>query len=454
MSESSLEPIAQKLVEDSLSMGATAAEVIGREGEEFSVGIRLGKIENLKEAASKAVGLRVFLGTRSASAFTSDLAVPSLIRLLTRALEMARATSEDPAAGLPEPSWLGKFEAELALYSEDVQQLTTGQRIELARRAEAAAMEADPRITNSEGSSFEAATGVKVYVNSHGFVGSYRSSYCSLSVVPVAQSNNGGNSSMERDYWYSVSRSVAALESPEDIGRKAAERAVRRLGARKAASRKVPVVFDPETAASLLGNLFEAVRGDQIYRQASFLAGQLGKKVAASEVTVVDDGVRPGGLGSRPFDDEGVPSSITPVIVQGVLQNYLLNCYSARKLGLRTTGNAVRGLAGAPGVGPKNFYLQPGPYSADQIIRSVREGLYVTELIGFGVNVVTGDYSRGAAGIWIENGELTYPVAEITIAGNLAEMLKGVSAIGSDLEFRSAIASPTILVEDLTVGGA
>jgi PmbA protein len=453
MANTSLKQIAQRLVEDALQQGATGAEAIGRAGEEFSVGVRLGTVERLKEAASKSLGLRVFLGTRSASAFTSDLAPESLAKLLVRALEMARATSEDPASGLPEAALLGQYPGELALYSDDLSQLRTEQRIELARRAEAAAFQSDPRITNSEGSSFEASAGIKVYVNSHGFAGAYQSSYCTLSVVPVAQPNGGSAKAMERDYWYSVSRSMAALESPEAIGRKAAERVLRRLGARKVASCKVPVIFDPETAGALLGNIFEAVRGDMIYRRASFLAGKLGKKVAASHITILDDGVRPGGLGSRPFDDEGIPSSVTPVIAEGLLQNYLLNCYTARKLGLRTTGNAARGLAGAPSVGPKNFYLQAGPYPPEQIIGSVKEGLYLTELIGFGVNVVTGDYSRGAAGIWVENGELTYPVAEVTIAGNLAEILHGISMVGSDLEFRGAIASPTILVEGLTVAG-
>jgi PmbA protein len=213
------------------------------------------------------------------------------------------------------------------------------------------------------------------------------------------------------------------------------------------------VVFDPETARSLLAHIFEAVRGDAIYRSASFLTGKLGEKVAGENITVLDDGLRMGGFGSRPFDDEGIPASVTPVIDKGVLRNYLLNCYTARKLNLKTTGNASRGLAGPPAVGPKNFYLAPGAQSPEEIIRSVKRGFYVTELIGFGVNIVTGDYSRGAGGLWIENGELTYPVEEVTIAGSLPEMLRHVAAIGSDLEFRSALASPTLLVEGMTVAG-
>jgi len=228
---------------------------------------------------------------------------------------------------------------------------------------------------------------------------------------------------------------------------------VRRLGARKVSTCRVPVVFDPETARSLLGHIFEAVRGDAIYRNASFLAGKLGEQIAGDNITVLDDGLRPGGFGSRPFDDEGVPPSVTPVIERGVLRNYLLNTYAARKLNLRTTGNASRGVTGPPGVGPKNFYLRPGTQSPQEILQSVKNGFYVTELIGMGVNVVTGDYSRGAVGLWIENGQLTYPVDEVTIAGTLPEMLNHVGAIGSDLMFRSSLAAPTLLVEGMTVAG-
>jgi len=250
-----------------------------------------------------------------------------------------------------------------------------------------------------------------------------------------------------------VARGASGLESPEAVGRKAAERVLRKLGARKVSTCRVPVIFDAETARTLLGHIFEAVRGDAIYRSASFLTGRRGEKVAGDNITILDDGLRPGGFGSRPFDGEGIPSSSTPVIEKGVLQNYLLNCYTARKLNLKTTGNAARGVAGPPGVGPKNFFLAAGSSAPEAIVRSVQEGFYVTELIGFGVNTVTGDYSRGAAGMWIEKGELAYPVQEVTIAGNLAEMLTHIEMVGSDLEFRSALAAPTLLISGLTVAG-
>jgi PmbA protein len=450
MAELNLEQIAKDLVDRAVRKGATAADVVVLEGEEFSTTLRLGKIEKLKEAASKGLGLRVFDGTRSASAYSSDFSEASLETLVARTIAMAHETSEDPAGGLAEASLLGRHEGDLGLYAADVGALGTEERIGYARRAEQAAMAADPRIKNSEGAWFESSEGTKVYASSGGFVGSFRSSFCSVAVVPIAQADGGG---MQRDYWYSVARSIAALEPPEDVGRKAAERALRRLGARKVPTSHVPVIFDPETASSLVGHIFAAVRGDAIYRNASFLTGKLGQPVAGENVTVLDDGLRPGGFGSRPFDDEGIPSSATPVIERGVLQNYLLDSYSARKLNLKTTGNATRGLGGTPSVGPKNFYLTPGAHSPEEMIRSVQQGFYVTELIGFGVNVVTGDYSRGAAGMWIENGELVYPVEEVTIAGNLRDILNNIEMIGSDLIFRRAIASPTLRVGGLTVAG-
>jgi len=448
MGNNSLEQIAIELIERATRAGASSADVILRETDEFSTVLRLGKIESLKEAASKSLGLRVFAGARSATSYSSDFSPSSLERLVDRTLAMAKVTSEDPASGLPPAKLLGSHAADLELYSQDVAELSTDDRIRFARRAEEAALAADPRIRNSEGAWFEASWGTKAYANSLGFAGSYRTSYCAVSVAPIAQ-----NGSMQRDYWYSVSRRAAGLEDPEAVGRKAAERVLRKLNARRVSTCRVPVIFDPETARSILSHVFEAVRGDAIYRSASFLTGKLGQRVANENVSVLDDGLRPGGFGSRPFDDEGVSASATPVIDRGELRNYLLNCYTARKLNLKTTGNAFRGIAGPPSVGPKNFYLAAGAQSPQEILHSVKNGFYVTELIGFGVNIVTGDYSRGAGGMWIENGELTFPVEEVTIAGNLADMLNQIEAIGSDLEFRSSVASPTLLVGGLTVAG-
>ena len=258
---------------------------------------------------------------------------------------------------------------------------------------------------------------------------------------------------MERDYWHTAARSAAGLESAESVGRTAAERAVRRLGARKVATQKVPVIFEPRTARQFLGDIFDAVSGSAIYRHASFLAGKLGEKIAADTLTVVDDATIPGLFGTTPFDDEGVPSRRTVVIEGGVLKSYLLNCYSARKLNLKTTGNASRGITGNAGIGPGNFFVQAGKISPEQMIAGVANGFYVTELIGGGANTVTGDYSSGAAGLWIENGKLAYPVSEITIAGSMQQMLQQVDQVGSDLEFRGSVAAPTILIREMTISG-
>jgi PmbA protein len=288
-----------------------------------------------------------------------------------------------------------------------------------------------------------------VFANSRGFLGSYRSSSCSLSATPVAKEGDR----LERAYWFSYARSHSGLESPAAIGRRAAERTIQRLGARKIPTQKVPVIFEPLTARSLVGNIFETIEGDAVYRKASFLAGKLGERVASEHVTLIDDGTITGLFGTSPFDDEGVPTRRTVVIEKGVLKSYLLNSYTGRKLNLRTTGNASRSLAGNAGVGHGNLFLEPGDRTPEEIIRGIRRGLYVTELLGQGVNPVTGDYSRGAAGLWIENGEFAYPVSEITIAANMQQMLMDIEALGTDLEFRGSIASPTLVIREMTVSG-
>ncbi|MGH9523957.1 MAG: TldD/PmbA family protein, partial [Terriglobales bacterium] len=273
--------------------------------------------------------------------------------------------------------------------------------------------------------------------------------YCSVAAVPVAQQDG----SMQRDYWFSVARTLKKLESAEEVGRIAAQRTVRRLGARKVKTAKVPIILDPLVARTIVEHVFEAANGDSVYRGASFLAGKLGEKIAGENVNVIDDGTVIGGFGSSPFDGEGIPTRRTTVIDNGVLKSYLLNTYTARKLGLRTTGNASRGLAGNPGIGVGNLFLSAGTKSPTDIIGAVKEGLYVTEFLGFGVNMVTGDFSRGASGLWISGGELTYPVEEVTVAGNLRDMLNNISEIGSDLEFRGSVAAPTLRIDGLTVAG-
>jgi PmbA protein len=441
--------LATETIRLALDRGATDAECTLAEGEEFSALVRMRSLETLKDAGSRAAGLRVLVGQRVGSSYTSDLSAEGILKLVDSAIELAAISSEDPHAGLPDPSELGKLTGDLQLFSADVNTLDTGYRIEQARQTEEAAFATDPRITNSEGASFSAYSGERLFANSRGFLGSYRTSSCSLSATPVAREGEF----MERDYWYSSARSYSRIESPAHIGRRAAERTVRRLGARKVATQKVPVIFDPQTARSLLGNIFDAVEGDAIYRQASFLAGKLGERVASENVTIIDDGTLPGLFGTSPFDDEGVPSRRTVVIDRGVLRSYLLNTYTALKLAMKTTGNAARGITGNTGVGHGNLFLEKGERSPDELVRGIRKGLYVTELIGSGVNIVTGDYSRGAAGQWIENGEFAYPVSEITIASTLRRMLMDIESPGSDLEFRSSVASPTLVIREMTISG-
>jgi PmbA protein len=345
---------------------------------------------------------------------------------------------------------MGQLNTDLDLYFEDVYGLPTAQRIAHARRAEAAALSADPRLTKSDGGSFDAATGHKVMVNSRGFAGEYRRSYCSISAMPIAETETG---EMQRDYWFSSARTLALLDTPENIGAEAARRTLRRLNGKRVPTQQVPIVFAPEMARSLINNIFEAANGDSIYRGASFWTGRLGEQVASPNVTVIDDGTLPGLFGTAPFDGEGLPTRRTVVIEKGVLKNYLLNTYTGRKLNMPSTGNASRGLAGTPGIGAGNLFLQKGSVSPEQLLADVKAGFYVTELMGFGVNLVTGDYSRGAAGLWIENGELTYAVEEITIAGNLKEMFNNVTVIADDLIFRGAVASPTLRIDGMIIAG-
>ena len=444
-----LEEIAAQVVRMALEGGADDAECTVSAGEEFTAAIRMRQLERLKDAGSRAAGVRVMIGQHPGSAYTSDLTTEGLRRMVDSALELARITSADPYAGLPESGELGRVEGDLQLYFHDLASVSAEARIQAARKAEEAALAYDARIVNSEGASVDSHLSHRAFANSRGFCASYSGTRCSVSVVPVAKDG----ASMERDYWFEQSRSAAALEHPDRVGRRAAERAIRRLKPRKVATQKVPVVFEPEAARTLLDHIFEAVNGDAVYRNASFLAGKLGEKVASEKLTVIDDGTLPGLFGTAPFDDEGVPTRRTVVIERGVLRSYLLNTYTARKLGLKTTGNASRGLTGNAGVGHGNLFAEPGRAAPQELIGGIRSGFYVTELIGFGVNTVTGEYSRGAAGLWIENGELAYPVSEVTVSGNLRQMLEAIEAVANDLEFRTATASPTLLVGEMTVSG-
>jgi PmbA protein len=464
-----LKQLAADVLARALKAGATDAETVAYEGDEFSANVRLGQVENLKESGSRAIGLRVYIASglgsspaqRTASTSSSDFSPESIDRLVSGAVTLARITSEDPFAGLPEPEAFGQHPAAAQhLYFDDVNLQPPAERIEVARVCEAAALAYDPRIRNSGGGDFDAATAHKVLINSRGFAGEFRRSYCGFSTQPIAHDDAGN---MQRNYWYSNARTTLLLEDAVNIGQEAARRTLRRLGARRVKTQRVPVVFAPEVARSIIGNIFDAANGDAIYRHASFFASKLGERVAGDNVTVIDDGtlvfdhpgnIRTGGFGTAPFDGEGLPTRRTVLVENGVLKNYVMNTYTARKLGMASTGNASRSLASNPGIGAGNFFLQPGTLTPEQIIGDVKNGLYVTETMGFGVNLVTGDYSQGAAGLWIENGELAYPVEEITIAGNLKDMYQNISAIGNDLVFRSSSAAPTLRIDGMTIAGS
>jgi PmbA protein len=363
---------------------------------------------------------------------------------------MARLTAADPASGLPDPGLHPREWPDLELSDSAHGMVGADEALRLARIAVKAALGADPRIKNSEGAEFSSGFYQILFANNQGFSGSYAGTSFSLGAAPIAQSDDGR---MQQGYWSTTGRHFDFLEDAEAVGLTAARRALRRLGARKVKTMRAPVIFDPDMAAGLIRSLAGAASGPSLYKGTSFLANRLDTQVAAINVTIIDDGQMIAKLGSKPFDGEGLATNRKSLVENGVLKTYLLDCYSARKLKMAPTGNASRGVGDAPGVSTTNLYLQPGRSTPEEIIGTVKNGLYVTELIGFGVNGVTGDYSRGAGGLWIENGELTYPVQEITIAGNLKEMFLGIEMIGNDLRWRSSVVSPTIKIAEMTIAG-
>lgn len=430
--------------------GATAAEVLLISAEALAAGVRKGEVEKLKSSRERRLGLRVFTGQSSANAATAELERDSLENFIANTVAMARLTAADPWAGLPDPTLHPHDLPELALRDPKHGIVSAEEALKIARTAEGAALALDPRIKNSEGAEFSSGLYEVMFANSQGFSGEYAGSSFSLGAGPIAQSDDGR---MQQGYWSTAARHFDRLEDAESVGVTSSKRALRRLGARKIKTTRVPVVFDPDMAAGLIRSIAGAASGPSLYKGASFLANRLDTAIAAATVTIRDDGRMTAGLGSKPFDGEGLATNQKNLVENGVLKTYLLDCYSARKLKLAPTGNASRGVGDAPGVSSTNLYLQPGRYTPEEIIGSVKQGLYVTELIGFGVNGVTGDYSRGAGGLWIENGELTYPVQEITIAGNLKDMFMAIEMIGNDLRWRSSTVSPTLKIAEMMIAG-
>lgn len=443
----------QDLVDDVLSRlmkgGASDAKVVARAGQDLSVRVRLGEVELVEEAGTRSIAARVFKGKRVGIASSSDLTAEGVARLVSDALELADLAQEDPHAGLPDPSELAKQWPDLGLFDPACGAVLAGEAVERASRCEKAAMDFDKRITNSEGASFGRTAGGFAMATSGGFRGGYSGSYASVSASPVAADEGGKNRTA--GYW-SARRQLARLEDEAAVGREAARRTVALLGAKKVPTQEAPVVFDPDAARSLLGAFAGCVTGDAIYRRSSYLLDLMGESVASPLVTLVDDPLIPGGPGSRPFDGDGLAARRNVVVEKGVLKTWLLDVYAARRLGMKSTGSAA-GSTGT-GAGVSNFYLEPGATTHDEIIRSTARGLYVTAMMGFGFNAVTGDFSRGAVGWWIEDGELAFPVSEVTISLNFKDLFGSIDAVGDDLDLKSGVASPTIRVSRMTIAGS
>jgi PmbA protein len=449
--EQDLVSLGEQVVRLAKQAGADDCDALLASGTEFEVTVRTGEIDRLLEAGSKALGLRVFVGGRSAISYTSDFSRDSLERLARETVDLAAITDPDEAAGLPDPGeWADRFEGELEMFDPRLAEVPNDVKMDLARRCEAAAFAFDPRISKSDGATCSTDIGVRALVNSRGFAGTYRSTSASLAIEVMVDDEEGKK---RNDHWFSMERFFDRLEDPEEVGRKAAERALLQLGSRKISTREVPVVWENKLAQRLVGIVARAASGEALYRRQTFLLDLEGEPIASPLVTILDDPLMPGRLGSRPFDGEGVTSRANSLVVQGVFQSFLFDSYTARKTGRRTTGSASRGISGPPGVGTTNLYMEPGTSSLEEIIGSIDEGLFLTDLMGFGVNMTTGDFSQGAAGRWIERGELTYPVSEINVSGNLREMLMGIELVGNDLFFRGATGAPTIRMNKLMVSG-
>ncbi|NTS66247.1 TldD/PmbA family protein [Sphingomonas sp. HHU CXW] len=437
---------AQDIVRRASAAGADAADAVFAADASSEVSVRLGKLEDVGRSEAEELGLRVFVGQRSASVSTSDLSSAAMDALVERAVAMAREAPEDQWAGLAPTERLMHGAAPLLDLADDGA-VTPAELRELASQAEEAARSV-PGVTNSEGGGAGASSVVWALATSHGFAGAYTTTGYSVSASVIAGQGGG----MQRDYAFHSARHRARLDAPHEIGRRAGERAVARLDPGKVASGAMPVVFDPRVGSSLLGHLIGAISGTAITRKTSFLLDALGTEVFAPGVSVCDDPHRPHGLRSRPFDGEGLPVSPCSIIENGMLETWLLDSASARQLGLAPTGHAARGVGGSPGVTTSNLFMQAGHVPVATLIEDITTGVYVTELIGQGVNGVTGDYSRGAAGFLIEDGQITRPIAEFTIAGNLRDMFRALVP-ANDLEFRQGINVPTLRIDGMTVAG-
>lgn len=436
--EAELRELVAQVLAAARRRGASAAEAAVHAGRGLSVTVRLGELETVEHTRDRSLGVTVYFGQRSGSASSNDFSAPAVAATVEAACAIARHTAEDPCSGLADPERLAREIPDLDLYHP--WGLAPREAAERALACEQAARDHDPRIVNSEGASLASFESLDVYGNSHGFLGARRATRHSLSCSVVGRDAQG----MQRDHWYTVARAAEDLEAPEAVGRRAAQRAVARLGARRIRSCRVPVLYEAPAAVSLLGHFVGAVRGQALYRRASFLADKLGEPVFAPQVQIYERPRLSRAMGSAAFDHEGVATADRDLVRDGVLEGYVLDSYSACKLGMATTANAG---------GVHNLTLDPGEDAPEALLRRMGRGLWVTELIGFGVNTVTGDYSRGAAGFWVEDGAVQYPVEEITVAGNLLDMFRNIVAAGHDLDTRRSLRCPSLLLEGMTVAG-
>ncbi len=442
--------LASELVSALQKQGADACDVYISSSEGFKTTIRLGEIEKLQQSNSKGLGLRVFKNGATALTYTTDFQDKTVNNLVKETLEIVKVSNSDEHNGLAPKSFLGEYAGKLQMFDDSISKLSPEQKIAMVKEMEEAGRNFDKRINNSNGASWSNSIGQITLANSDGFIGQYQTTNASMSVGLLAEENGVKQS----DYWYSFNRFFHKLDSPESIGKEAGRRVIARLGGKKVKSQVVPVVVSTEVAAEFVEMIFGAASGGSIYRRSSYLVDKVGQEIVSPSITIVDDATIEDGLASRPFDAEGVKSSQVTVIENGILKTYVCDSYSARRLDAKVTGNAGRGYSSAPNVSLTNLFLQNGTDNPADIIKSVKNGLYLTEMFGSGVNSVTGDFSQGASGFWIENGEITFPVQEITIAGNVLNVLKNVQAIGNDLSFKlGSTASPTLLISEMTVGG-
>jgi PmbA protein len=445
LDQSALTDLATRLVDAARRAGATEADAVAVRSVSLSIDVRDGAVEESQRSEGDDIGLRVLVGHRQAAVSTNDLQSDGLDALAERAVAMARAAPEDKFAGLADPALLARSFPDLDLLDPDMPGVDLLERH--ARAAEKAGL-AVTGVSKSGGASASAGIGGMVLVTSHGFHGATIGSRHSVSMSAIA----GNGTGMEQDYDFSSTLHAADLESADKVGRTAGERAVERLNPRKVATRRVPVVFDTRISGSLIGHLASAANGGSVARKTSFLREKLGQRICAPGIDIVDDPLRRRGQRSRSFDAEGVATRVIKLVEDGVLKTWLLDCATARELDLQTTGHAQRGVSSVPSPGPSNLYLAPGSQSPEQLVAEIEDGFYITDLIGQGVNLVTGDYSRGAAGFWIEKGQRTFPVSEVTIAGHLGEIFASLTP-ANDLTFRYGTNAPTLRVEGLTVAG-